>query len=156
MYVAGDQRVVDYDMINAVGRLADTTIAVARLLFSGHLLKYGNAKCILSHGGGALPLALGRLIRNTDAHPGQYADPAAGMACLYVDSCVFRPDALRFLVDLLGADRIMLGSDYPFPIGDPEPCKVVDATRLTTRERDDILHASTVRLLGLGTFSAAT
>ena len=150
MYVAGDARVVDYDMINAVGRLTDTTVAVARLLFSGHLLKYGDAKCILSHGGGALPFALGRLVRNVDAHPGQYADPAAGLAKLHVDSCVFRPDALRFLVDLFGAERVMLGSDYPFPIGDPKPCGVVEAARLTAAERREILCESTARLLGLG------
>ncbi len=149
MYAAGDARVVDYDMINAVGRLTDTTVAVARLLFSGHVLKYPGATLILSHGGAALPFALGRLVRNVQAHPGQYADPTAGMARLYVDSCVFRPDALRFLVDLMGAAHVMLGSDYPFPIGDPEPCKVVDDTPLTAAERAEILSGSTARLLGL-------
>ncbi len=149
MYTAGDGRVVDYDMINAVGRLTDTTVAVARLLFSGHVLNYSGAKLILSHGGAALPFALGRLERNVKAHPGQYADPADGMSRLYVDSCVFRPDALRFLVDLMGAERVMLGSDYPFPIGDPEPCKVVNDTLLTAAERAEILSGSTARLLGL-------
>ncbi len=149
MYVAGDPRVVDYDMINAVGRLTDTTVAVARLLFSGHVLKYSGAKVILSHGGAALPFALGRLVRNVQAHPGRYADPAEGLSRLYVDSCVFRPDALRFLVELMGAERVMLGSDYPFPIGDPEPRKVVEDTPLTGEERAEILSRSTARVLGL-------
>ena len=149
MFQAGDARVVDYDMINAVGRLTDTTIAVARLLFSGHLLRYPDVTCILSHGGGALPFALGRLVRNVEAHPGQYSDPVAGLAQLCFDSCVFRPDALRFLVDLVGAERVMLGSDYPFPIGDPNPCKVVNATALTDRERQEILCYSTRRVLGI-------
>ncbi len=149
MYVVGDPRVADYDMVNAVGRLTDTTIAVARLLFSGHVLDYPGAKLILSHGGAALPFALGRLARNVEAHPGRYADPAAGLARLYVDSCVFRADALRFLVDLLGAERVMLGSDYPFPIGDPAPRKVVEEARLSSAERAEILSHSTARVLGL-------
>ena len=149
MYVTSDPRVVDYDMVNAVGRLADTTVAVARILFSGHVLKYSGARLILSHGGAALPFALGRLVRNVEAHPGQYADPAEGLSRLYVDSCVFRPDALRFLVDLMGAERVMLGSDYPFPIGDPAPRKVVDDTPLTDAQRAEILSSSTARLLGL-------
>ena len=59
MYVTSDARVVDYDMVNAVGRLADTTVAVARILFSGHVLKYSGAKLILSHGGAALVTYIG-------------------------------------------------------------------------------------------------
>ena len=135
-------------MINAVGRLSDTTIAVARLLFSGHLLEYDRAQCILSHGGGALPFALGRLVRNVEAHPGHYADPAAGLARLHVDSCVFRPDALQFLVSLLGARRVMLGSDYPFPIGDPAPLRGGErgtADRRRTRSDPVRLHSARSR-----------
>src|SRR3954469_6061224 len=64
MFICGEPRVADYDLVNAVGRIADTTIAVSRLLFSGHILKHSGMKFILSHGGAALPFALGRLARN--------------------------------------------------------------------------------------------
>jgi aminocarboxymuconate-semialdehyde decarboxylase len=64
MFVCGEPRLADYDLVNAIGRLADTSIAVSRLLFSGHLLKFSGLKLVLSHGGAALPFALGRLARN--------------------------------------------------------------------------------------------
>ena len=63
MFLCGEPRLADYDLVNAIGRLADTSIAVSRLLFSGHLLKFPGMKFVLSHGGAALPYALGRLAR---------------------------------------------------------------------------------------------
>ncbi len=130
MFGCGDTRLDDYDMINAVGRGVDTTTAIARMLFSGHFLKYPDMTFVLSHGGGALPYLIGRLARNRDIHPGEYADPVASFAKLYFDSVLFDARALRFLAEIAGAEKIMLGSDYPFPIGDPDPCKIVHAAKL--------------------------
>jgi aminocarboxymuconate-semialdehyde decarboxylase len=144
-YICGDERLAGYDLVNAVGRLADSTIAVARLLFSGHLTRFPGVSLILSHGGGALPYALGRLKRNHAIHP-DYADPAPGFSRLYFDTVLFEPRALRFLCDTVGADRIMLGSDYPFGIGDPDPCAVVDNASLTGDERRAILGDNAMRI----------
>lgn len=127
MFICGEPRLNDYDLVNAIGRVADTSIAVSRLLFSGHLLKFPGMKFILSHGGAALPFALGRLIRNHQISQGKYADPRKGCEAMYYDSCVFDADALEFLAKKASADRLMLGSDAPFPIGDPEPKKVIEA-----------------------------
>ena len=131
--------------MNAVGRLTDTTIAVARLLFSGHLTRFPGVSLVLSHAGGALPYALGRLKRNHAIHP-DLADPAEGFRRLYFDTVMFEPRALRFLCDTVGADKIMLGSDYPFGIGDPEPRRIVDETALTTAERQAILGETAARI----------
>jgi aminocarboxymuconate-semialdehyde decarboxylase len=144
-YICGDERLADYDLVNAVGRLADTTIAVARLLFSGHLTRFPGVKLLLSHAGGALPYALGRLKRNHAIHK-EYADPADGFRRLYFDTVLFEPRALRFLCDVVGADRVMLGSDYPFGIGDPDPCAVVEATPLSSGERHAILGETAARI----------
>jgi aminocarboxymuconate-semialdehyde decarboxylase len=144
-YICGDERLAGYDLINAVGRLADSTIAAARLLFSGHLTRFPGVSLILSHGGGALPYALGRLKRNHAIHP-DYADPAPGFSRLYFDTVLFEPRALRFLCDVVGADKIMLGSDYPFGIGDPDPCNIVDRTALTSDERRAILGENAMRI----------
>lgn len=130
MFLCGEPRLADYDLVNAIGRVADTSIAVARLLFSGHLLRFPGVKLVLSHGGAALPLVLGRLARNFTIAQGKYADPRKGFEALYFDSVVFDADALQFLVAKAGAAKIMLGSDMPFPIGDVEPCKVVHAAGL--------------------------
>ena len=139
MFLCGEPRLADYDLVNAIGRVADTSIAVARLLFSGHLLKYPGMKLVISHGGAALPLVLGRLARNFTIAQGKYADPRKGFEALYFDSVVFDADALRFLAGKAGAARIMLGSDMPLPIGDMEPCKVVHAAGLGESERAGIL-----------------
>ena len=144
-YICSDDRLDGYDLVNAVGRLADTTIAVARLLFSGHLTRYPGVTLLLSHAGGALPYALGRLKRNRAIHP-EYADPEEGFRRLYFDTVLFEPLALRFLCDLVGADKIMLGSDYPFGIGDLEPRGVVDRTPLTAAERAAILGENAARI----------
>jgi len=130
MFLCGEPRLADYDLVNAIGRLADASIAVSRLLFSGHLLRFAGMKFVLSHGGAALPYALGRLARNHQIAQGKYADPRKGFAAMYFDSCVFDADALEYLAKKAAPQRIMLGSDQPFPIGDPEPMKVVEGAYL--------------------------
>lgn len=149
VFDATDPRVRDYDMVNAVSRINDQTTALARILFTGHLTKYSNAKIIASTGGAALPYALGRLIRNFNAHPGQYADPREGFAQLYFDSIVFEPDVLDFLVQRVGVEKVMLGSDWPFPIGDMEPRKVVAECSLSQKDKDKILEGNAQALFGL-------
>lgn len=144
-YICGDERLAGYDLVNAVGRLANSTVAVARLLFSGHLTRFPGMTLVLSHGGGALPYALGRLKRNQAIHP-EYADPLAGFRRLYFDTVLFEPRALRFLCDVAGADKVVLGSDYPFGIGDLDPTTIVDGTPLTAAERRAILGGNAARI----------
>jgi aminocarboxymuconate-semialdehyde decarboxylase len=143
-----DKRVLDFDMVNAVARLNDLTTAVARLLFSGHLVKYDGMKFVVLTGGAALPYCLGRLMRNHENHP-EYADPRAGFEQLYFDSLVFEPDVLEFLCKRVGVGRVMLGSDWPFPIGDFAPAKVVKNANLSASDRDAILGGTAAELLGL-------
>lgn len=144
-YICGDERLAGYDLVNAVGRLADSTIAIARLLFSGHLTRFAGVTLVLAHAGGALPYGLGRLKRNRAIHP-DYADPEEGFRRLYFDTVLFEPRALRFLCDVVGADKIVLGSDYPFGIGDLEPVNIVDNTPLTAGERAAILGGNAARI----------
>jgi aminocarboxymuconate-semialdehyde decarboxylase len=125
MYPYGERRLESYGLGNAVGRLNDTTIAVYRLLFAGVPVRRPALAVIVAHGGGGVPYALGRLKRNHALAADSLADPAAGFRRLYFDTVVFEPAALRYLLTVAGADRIMLGSDYPFPIQDPEPLRVV-------------------------------
>ena len=139
MFLCGEPRLADYDLVNAIGRLADTSIAVSRLLFSGHLLKFPGMKFVLSHGGAALPFALGRLARNYAISQGKYADPRKGFEAMYFDSCVFDSDSLEYLAKKAAPERIMLGSDMPFPIGDPEPKRVVEHAHLTPSQKKSVL-----------------
>lgn len=123
-YRTSDARARAYGLPNTLGRAYDTDVAVARLLYSGRLAKHPGVRLVLMHGGGAVPYLWGRMQRNHTLGDGP-ADPVGGLGSLYFDSVVYREQTLAYLVDFAGADRVLLGSDYPFPIMDPEPLRVV-------------------------------
>jgi aminocarboxymuconate-semialdehyde decarboxylase len=148
VFESGDDRVHDYGMANAIGRVTDTMIAMSRLLYSGHVLDYSGARIVASVGGAALPYVAGRLRRNHAIAEG-LADPDAALRALYYDTVVHDARTLRFLVDSVGADRVMMGSDMPFPIGDPEPMGVVAAAGLGAAETDRMNGGLAAELFGL-------
>jgi aminocarboxymuconate-semialdehyde decarboxylase len=92
---------------------------------------------------------LGRLARNRDIHPDEFADPVAGFKTLYFDSVLFDPGTLRYLCDMAGVDKVVLGSDYPFPIGDPNPAKVVTDAELGNDATKMILGSTAASLFGI-------
>lgn len=130
---AGDTRVHDYGLANAVGRISDAIVAIARLLCSGHVKRYANAKIVAPMGAVGLPFVLGRLKRNAEITPG-VADPVDAIGRLYVDTILHDVRVLQFVIATLGADRLMMGSDSPFPIGDLEPKRIVAAAGLTAHQ----------------------
>jgi aminocarboxymuconate-semialdehyde decarboxylase len=148
VFESGDNRVHDYGMANAVGRITDTLIAVSRIIYSGHILKYRNAKVIVGIGGAALPFVVGRLRRNFSLDQ-KLGDPAARLAAMYYDTMVHDPMVLRFLADTVGADRIMMGSDMPFPIGDLTPMKVVEAAGFSASEAASMNGGLARKLFGV-------
>jgi aminocarboxymuconate-semialdehyde decarboxylase len=149
VFESGDDRVHDYGMANAIGRITDTLIAVSRLIYAGHVTRYRNARIVAGIGGAALPYVIGRLRRNYVLDKARLADPDAALAAMYYDTIVQDPRALRFLADVVGADRIMMGSDMPFPIGDLAPLRIVEETPFSNSERASIAGGLAARLLGL-------
>ena len=142
-------RYADFGLVNGLARLEDSTVTLARLLYAGVPARYPGARLVVAHGGGALPYVLGRLVRNHLIDPGGTADPVESFARLYFDSVVFDPGTLEFLVAKAGPDRVMLGSDYPFPIGDLTPRAVVERAALPEGHRRQILGGNAARLFGL-------
>lgn len=140
-------RYQDFGLLNGLARLEDSTVTLARLLYAGVPAGFPGAKLLVAHGGAALPYALGRLARNHALNPESTADPVESFAHLYFDSVLFDREALEFLVTKVGANRVLLGSDYPFPIGDLAPREVVEAADLKTEERTQILGATALSLL---------
>jgi aminocarboxymuconate-semialdehyde decarboxylase len=141
-------RYADFGLVNGLARLEDSTVTLARLLHAGVPARYPGARIVVAHGGGALPYVLGRLIRNHVIDPGGTADPVESFARLYFDSVVFDPRVLEFLVAKAGPARVLLGSDYPFPIGDPSPRTVIERAALPEEHRDQILGGNAARLFG--------
>ena len=107
-------------MANAVGRITDTLIAMSRLIYAGHVTRYSNVKIVAGIGGAALPYA-SVVCAATTRSTTSLAIPMPQLAAMYYDTIVQDPRTLRYLADVVGADRIMMGSDMPFPIGDLAP-----------------------------------
>ncbi|MCZ6887814.1 MAG: amidohydrolase family protein [Gammaproteobacteria bacterium] len=149
VFESGDARVRDYGMANAVGRITDTLIAVSRIIFSGHVARYSGARLVAVTGGAALPYVLGRLQRNYNLQSGNLGDPEVALKQLYYDTIVHDPRALRFMADIVGADRIMMGSDSPFPIGDGSPMDVVSKAGFSAADASRINGGLAMRLFGL-------
>ena len=114
---------------NLVGYPFETTLAAASLILGGTLDRFPGLLVVLVHGGGFLPYHIGRFDRAHETRPEARTDDA-GLPSRYLrrflyDTLVQRPEALRYLVQLVGHERVMLGSDHPFWMGDPNPLQVV-------------------------------
>ena len=145
-FAGASARYQDFGLVNGLARVEDSTVALARLLYAGVPARFGRARLVVAHGGGALPYVLGRLVRNHLINPKDTADPLESFARLYFDSVVFDPAVLEFLVAKAGPDRVLLGSDYSFPIGDPAPRTVVERAALDDEERDLVLSGNAIAL----------
>jgi aminocarboxymuconate-semialdehyde decarboxylase len=136
---ARDNRLKAFGLVSAVGRVTDTTMAVARLLYSGHLVRYADVNLVISHGGAALPMVFGRLKRSFATTPAQNADPALGFHKLYFDSVVYDALTVRFICDMAGADHVVMGTDEPFAIAEQQPVKLIESCNFNASDRRAIL-----------------
>lgn len=121
----------NYYLTNLVGNPLDTTVMVADLMFSGALEELPQLRICLAHGGGFLPYQVGRLVHGhrvrSEAHAHCKTSPLDLLKRFYFDSLVFDGHALKYMVDLVGADHVCIGTDSPFDMGDPNPDAVLRA-----------------------------
>jgi aminocarboxymuconate-semialdehyde decarboxylase len=120
---------------NTYCRLVDTTFAVTKLLLSGVLDRHPRLLLVVVHGGGFLPYQSMRLDggHRADALSGYRIArdrPSDYLSDLFFDTVALRPESVRFLADVAGADHVLLGSDYPFPLGDRDPAGTVRSAGL--------------------------
>ncbi len=132
---------------NTVGNPLETTVTAAHMLGAGVLDDHPRLNVLLAHGGGALPALRGRLAREQEIHP-PGRDVGAALGRFLVDTVVHDADVLRGLVELFGADRVLLGSDYPFDMGAERPAEIVRALGLDPADEAAILGGNALRLLG--------
>jgi len=142
---AGDVRVNDFGLANGLGRITDAAVALARLISAGHIAKYINAKFFAPMGAAALPFVLGRLKRNHAITPG-IGDPVAALGAIYTDTILHDARVLKFVIEMMGTERLMMGSDMPFPIGDSEPMKIVAEAGLSPAQTASINGALAAQL----------
>ena len=124
----------DYYMWNVIGNPMETTVAAGHLVLSGVMDIYPRLKILLAHGGGALPYLRGRLERGFHVRPeisrAISQPPTEYFKRFYYDTITHDPAVLRGLVDFVGADHVLLGSDYPFDMGNEDPVAAVKAAKL--------------------------
>ncbi|MHB9099436.1 MAG: amidohydrolase family protein, partial [Syntrophales bacterium] len=153
-HVAGMDRLQEFYLSNLIGNPLDTTIASANLIFSGVLEKYPNLKVILAHGGGQLPYIFGRLEHGYRVRP-ECRDvikksPRQFLENFYFDILTHSDEALRYLVSLVGSDHVLLGTDYPYDMGDNGPVEtVLRLTQIAESDRKKILRDNAVALFKL-------
>ena len=150
----GRERMGDYYLFNLIGFLVETTLAAARMIFSGTLEKYPGLKLCLSHAGGMALWIQGRFDHGLRALPACQGiierPPSEYLKRMYFDTITHSSEALRYVIEKVGADRIMLGTDYPFAVADFDPVGTVDAIpELTEDERVTMVGGTAAGLLGL-------
>jgi aminocarboxymuconate-semialdehyde decarboxylase len=130
-----------------------TTLMVERMIVQGMFEKYPNLRLCLSHGGGLLPFNIWRLDHSYGLRPQLKKiiphKPSEYLKRLYFDSIVHSVAALKYLVDVVGSDRVVVGTDYPMAMGDFESVDKVNALDLSSAERELILGGNAMRALNL-------
>jgi aminocarboxymuconate-semialdehyde decarboxylase len=146
-----EDRLKPYFLANLLGNPFDTALAAAKLIFGGVLDRFPNLDFVLPHGGGALPFLIGRLqhgasVRPELAHMEQ--GPSDYMRRFYYDTITHSEEALAYLIDLVGVDRIMLGSDYCFDMGLERPVEAVQKqSKLSQDQQQEVLGGNAAKLL---------
>jgi aminocarboxymuconate-semialdehyde decarboxylase len=148
------RRMGPWHLGNLIGNPLESTLAVHHLIFGGVLDAYPGLKLVVAHGGGFLPAYSGRIDHAAAARPDCCEhikeDPTTYLKRLYFDTMVFTHHQLEYLVRQYGADHVLMGTDYPFDMGETDPIGFVEgAKRLGDDERRAILGGNAARLLNL-------
>jgi aminocarboxymuconate-semialdehyde decarboxylase len=148
------QRLTDYYLVNVIGLPLSSTLAVTRLILGGVFERHPDLRVLVVHGGGYLPFYSARtdhafrhrpeMRKHIDRLPSEY------LANLWFDSTVFAPDLLERLVRTYGADRVLMGTDYPFDMGQGNPIDFIGSAGLSERDQAMILGENANQLFGFG------
>jgi aminocarboxymuconate-semialdehyde decarboxylase len=162
----GKERMPNYWLPWLVGMPAETSLAICSMIFGGVFERFPKLRVAFAHGGGAFPFTIGRIERafhvrpdlvatENKTNPRKYlaqSDGRGGVtpARFYVDSLVHDADALRLLLKLFGAQRVALGSDYPFPLGEAHPGELIESMKeLSSKEKAQLRSATAREFLGM-------
>ncbi|MDG2095316.1 MAG: amidohydrolase family protein [Phycisphaerales bacterium] len=150
----GRDRHPKYWMPWLVGMPAETATAMCSLMMGGVLEKLEGLRIAFAHGGGSAPFTIGRIQHGFDVRPDLCAihsstSPRELLRRCYVDSLVHDPNSLQHLIDIMGTDRVALGSDYPFPLGEHVPGSLIESMPLDDSSKKRLLSGTALEFLGL-------
>jgi aminocarboxymuconate-semialdehyde decarboxylase len=162
----GKERMPNYWLPWLVGMPAETSLAICSMIFGGVFERFPKLRLAFAHGGGAFPITAGRIehafhvrpdlcATDNTTNPRKYlahTDDRGEItpARFYVDSLVHDADALKLLLKLFGAQRVALGCDYPFPLGEAHPGKLIESMKdLSAKDKAQVLSQTAREFLGL-------
>jgi aminocarboxymuconate-semialdehyde decarboxylase len=147
-------RLTGYYMINVVGNPLDSTVATMKLIFGGVLEEFPDLKIVVVHGGGYLPFYADRMDHAFEVRPECRENisqrPSEYLKRMYFDTMVFGRVALGYLVRLYGSDHVLLGTDYPYDMGESDPIGLIESVEgLDENDIANIVGGNAARLLEL-------
>jgi aminocarboxymuconate-semialdehyde decarboxylase len=150
----GEKEMQKYWLPWLVGMPAETSRAICSMIFGGVFNKCPKLRVAFAHGGGSFPSTIGRIEHGFNCRPDLVAvdnpiNPRNYLDKFWIDSLVHDPLMLDFVVKLFGAEKIALGSDYPFPLGELEPGKLIKSMPYETAKKEMLLHGAALSWLGL-------
>ena len=150
----GEKDMEKYWLPWLVGMPAETTRAICSLIFSGVMEKLPKLRIAFAHGGGSFPYTLGRIEHGFDVRPDlvqvdNTVSPRDYLGKFWVDSLVHEAASFKFLMDFVGEDKICLGSDYPFPLGESVPGTLIESMDLSEGIQEKLLYKNALAWLNL-------
>ncbi|MDQ3190333.1 MAG: amidohydrolase [Bacteroidota bacterium] len=150
----GQEKMQRYWLPWLVGMPAETSLAICSMIFGGIFEKLPKLRVAFAHGGGSFPSTIGRIEHGFNCRPDLVAvdnnkNPREYLGKFWFDSLVHDPKMLKFLVDLAGANRVALGTDYPFPLGELEPGKLINTSEYSTDIKEMLLNGAALEWLNL-------
>ena len=148
----GKDRMDKYWLPWLVGMPAETSLAISSMIFSGLFERLPELRVAFAHGGGAFPATIGRIQHGFEVRPDLCAvdnnvEPRHYLGKFWIDSLVHDPAMLQYVVDLIGADRVALGTDYPFPLGELEPGTLIRSMPWDDAMKEKLLSGAALQWL---------
>jgi len=151
----GKSKMEKYWLPWLVGMPAESSLAICSMIFGGVFERLPNLKVAFAHGGGSFPATIARIEHGFNVRPDLVAidnnvNPREYLGKFYLDSLVHDPKMLNYLIDLVGDKHIALGTDYPFPLGELQPGKLINSMdELSAQTKANLLGNSAMDWLGL-------
>ncbi|MFZ7114852.1 MAG: amidohydrolase family protein [Bacteroidota bacterium] len=150
----GKEKMNKYWLPWLVGMPAETSLAICSMIFGGIFERLPKLKVAFAHGGGSFPATIGRIEHGFNVRPDLVAidnpvNPRNYLGKFYLDSLVHDPMMLDMIVKLIGVERVALGTDYPFPLGELSPGKLIESMPYTDAMKERLLNGSALEWLGL-------
>lgn len=150
----GREKMPKYWLPWLVGMPAELSRAICSMIFGGVLERLPDLRVCFAHGGGSFPYTIGRIEHGFNMRPDLVAtdndvNPREYLDRIWVDSVTHDPRALRYLLEVMGEGRVMLGSDYPFPLGEQRPGSAIEALELPKAQQRSLFFESALDWLGL-------